>query len=394
MDWLNALLLIVLVAGHTELLITVVNRTHGLPIHIGPLRHFRHIDDLMIPLFPALLLWQVGIGGPGLLTGGSWTAVPLSWTIYLSICGCGAAGIVWSAARWWLQVVPRQQTSYHSRILMVEDELGYRPFGPGPYSYLTRVPFNEVLQVEFNEKTYQLHRVPEVWDGLSILHLSDVHFSGSLQKPFFERVVQECRALTYDLVVFTGDLLDDPALLEWLPSTLGQLEAPLGKFFILGNHDWTLNPDRSRELFQELGWQDASGEVQLIDYRGHSLLVGGTERPWMGRQPDFSSVNSNGFRLLLSHTPDQLPWARSQQVDLMLAGHNHGGQVVLPIVGPVYAPSQFGVKHVGGTFWDPPTLMHVSRGLAGKHPLRWRCRPEVTRIVLTHHATDEPQLGV
>ncbi|MDA1013258.1 MAG: metallophosphoesterase [Planctomycetota bacterium] len=389
MDWLNALLLLVLVAGHTELLITIVNRTHGLPIHVGPLRHFRHLDDLMIPLFPVLLLWRVGLGGPGLLVGGSWHELSLGWTIYLTICGCGAAGIVWSAARWWLQKVPAQQTSQHSRILKIDESLGDRPFGPGPYSYLTKVPFNEILQVEFNEKTFQLDRIPAAWDGLSILHLSDFHFSGSLRKPFYDRVILECEAMQYDLVVFSGDLLDDVALLEWLPSTLGKLDARLGKYFILGNHDWTLSPDRSRAVFQEHGWQDASGEVHAIEHRDHALLVAGTERPWMGRQPDFSKVDASGFRLLLSHTPDQLPWARSQQVDLMLAGHNHGGQVVLPIIGPVYAPSQFGVKHVGGTFWDPPTLMHVSRGLAGKHPLRWRCRPEVTRIVLTH-GTSEP----
>jgi predicted MPP superfamily phosphohydrolase len=85
---------------------------------------------------------------------------------------------------------------------------------------------------------------------------------------------------------------------------------------------------------------------------------------------------------LLSHTPDHLAWARSHHVHLMLSGHNHGGQVVLPIIGPVYSPSLSGCRHAGGEFFEDPTLLVVSRGLAGRHPLRLGCRPEITKLVL------------
>ncbi|MCA9045221.1 MAG: metallophosphoesterase, partial [Planctomycetaceae bacterium] len=86
--------------------------------------------------------------------------------------------------------------------------------------------------------------------------------------------------------------------------------------------------------------------------------------------------------LLMSHTPDNFDFARQQSVDLMLAGHTHGGQVQLPLIGPVYSPSKYGCKYSSGTFFEAPTLMHVSRGLAGIHPLRWRCPPEITRLTL------------
>jgi predicted MPP superfamily phosphohydrolase len=69
-------------------------------------------------------------------------------------------------------------------------------------------------------------------------------------------------------------------------------------------------------------------------------------------------------------------------VDLMLSGHNHGGQVVLPIIGPVYAPSRFGVQYAGGVFWKDPTLLYVSRGISGQHPLRLNCPPELTKLIL------------
>jgi predicted MPP superfamily phosphohydrolase len=66
----------------------------------------------------------------------------------------------------------------------------------------------------------------------------------------------------------------------------------------------------------------------------------------------------------------------------MLAGHNHGGQVRIPVIGSVMVPSRTGRRYDGGSFFEPPTLLHVSRGLAGQHPLRYNCRPEVTKIIL------------
>jgi uncharacterized protein len=66
----------------------------------------------------------------------------------------------------------------------------------------------------------------------------------------------------------------------------------------------------------------------------------------------------------------------------MLAGHVHGGQIRLPLIGSLFVPSRYSRKYDCGTFFKDPTVMHVSRGLAGQHPLRFHCRPEVTRVVL------------
>ena len=104
----------------------------------------------------------------------------------------------------------------------------------------------------------------------------------------------------------------------------------------------------------------------------------------MGEHPDFSGAPEDAFRLLLSHTPDHIHWARSQGIDLMLSGHNHGGQIVLPVVGPVYSPSRYGCKYSAGVFWEDPTLLYVSRGVSGRHPLRYNCLPEMTKLVLRH----------
>lgn len=399
MTWLNALVFILLVAGHTELQVTIVNRVYSLRLPCDVLRRFRHVHDVLIPAFPVLLVWFVGVRGPGLLAGGSWRDVPVGWTIVLALCAAGAAGLAWSTLRWWTFTPAALLQSNHSQVIDVAGRLGTKPVGAGPMKLLTRFPRNEIFQLEVDEKTIRLPRLPAAWDGLSILHVSDLHFSGTIDLPFFREVIDAGRELRPHMAVFTGDLLDRQTLTEWLPETLGRLEAPLGRYFILGNHDWYLAPDETRRALQELGWKDVAGEsVTLADEdvrtvlgspsggEAPRLVIAGDERPWMGGEPCFARSNEAEFRILLSHTPDNLPWARRQPVDLMLSGHNHGGQVVLPGLGPVYSPSRYGVKYAAGLFREGPTLLHVSRGISGRQPLRYRCRPELTKLVLTSSA--------
>ncbi|MFM9069268.1 MAG: metallophosphoesterase, partial [Planctomycetota bacterium] len=88
------------------------------------------------------------------------------------------------------------------------------------------------------------------------------------------------------------------------------------------------------------------------------------------------------FRLLLAHSPDQWRWAREHQFQLVLAGHTHGGQIVFPGIGPVIAPSLDGVEYAGGVYEVAGRVMHVSRGISGKTPVRWHCPPEVTLLTL------------
>lgn len=278
--------------------------------------------------------------------------------------------------------MPAAQLSNHTHVVNVAQDLGFRPLGRGPYRTMARLPRNQIFEVEVSDKVYRLPRLPTEWDGLSILHLTDLHYIGTLDLPFFERLMLIAAETRADLIVFTGDLLDDMRMIDWLPSTLGQLEAPLGRYFILGNHDWYLDPDRIRQRMTTLGWQNLAGQTTVLSGDKPPLVLGGSELPWMGHHPDFSTAPTDAFRIFLSHTPDNLSWARRNAVDLMLSGHNHGGQVVLPVIGPIYSPSVHGCQYASGVFEVPPTLLYVSRGISGRHPVRWHCRPELTKLVL------------
>jgi len=382
MNWWNAVLLLMLVAGHTQLWVALINRLHALPLGQRILKQVRHLHDAAILAFPVLLLWFVGLNGPRLLTYGHWSDVPPLWAWVMAVCAGGSIGLTVSVVRHHWERLSSALPAERSEIIDIALELGGAPIAEGPYRWMAALPGNEQFTIELVEKHLSLPRLPAAWNGLRVLQLSDWHLMPTLDRSYFEAVTEHVLTRPADLIVFTGDLVEDLRCLDWLPETVGRFDARLGRYFILGNHDWSLDAGRIREEMSRLGWQDIGGRTFTIEFEGRRLVLAGDETPWIGRPPDFASLPPDDFRLLVSHTPDHFPRARKAGVDLMLAGHLHGGQVVLPGIGPVYSPSRYGVRYAEGVFRKPPTVMHVSRGLAGDHPFRWRCCPEVTWLVL------------
>ncbi len=378
---------LVLTIGNCELLVTAVNRVHSLPIRECFLRQMRHAHDLLIPLFPLWLI--IGLGGiaPGVLRreidpAVTWSLLPLAVQIYFGMCLLGFLGFVAAVVRYQTHRALSQQRHVTSRVINIADELGQKPLGPGPFQSLTKFPGNECFLIELNERVLELDRLPAEFDGLRILHLTDLHFIGTIDLPYYLRVFGHLAQQKFDLAVFAGDLLDGMQFADWIPQTLGKVEARLGRYSILGNHDWNLPTPQIRDAVAAAGWVDVSSRYELLQVGSAEIAIGGNERPWMGVAPSFADLPPSVFRLALSHSPDNINWARQERVDLMLSGHNHGGQVVLPGIGPVYSPSVYGCRFAGGLYWLDPTLLVVSRGVSGRHPLRLGCLPEISILEL------------
>ncbi len=381
MNWLNLFLMAVLSLGNFAIVVAVLNRVHVIRFHLRTLSILRRSHLLLIIGFTVGLVWQGGFGRARLLFGGSWFDIAPVYQLYFVLCGISAVCAAVIVVRRWFRVPPAALRSSRSEIVDVAEVLGKRPLAPGRYHWLARLPGNEVEKIEISHKEICLPGLPPQWDGLSILHISDLHFIGTITRDYFEEVLRRGEELKSDLVVFTGDLLDEPHLSSWLPTTLGRLSAPLGCYFILGNHDWELDPGQIRGSLCELGWIDVADRYLTIEHQQRKMLIAGSEYPWMGENPDISDATAD-FRLLLSHTPDNYHWAREMRFDLMLSGHNHGGQIRPPGIGPIYTPSIYGTRYAAGVYYEEPTLLHVTRGVSGKEPIRYRCLPELTQLVL------------
>jgi predicted MPP superfamily phosphohydrolase len=284
---------------------------------------------------------------------------------------------------YWLRRTPPHLIANHNETIDVAKELGYPPYGHGRKVFQARLPFNQVFQVEFAERVFKLPRLPKAWDGLTILHLTDLHLCGTPDRAFYQYVVDRCLKWGVpDIVAVTGDVVDSEWHHRWVVPVLGRLRWNIAGFGILGNHDSWLDTVAIRRRMRRVGLRVLGNSWEQIDVRGEPMIVIGHEGPWFTPEPDLSKCPAGPFRFCLSHTPDNIAWARANKIDLVLAGHVHGGQIRLPLIGSIFVPSRYSRRYDCGTFFEEPTLMYVSRGLAGQHPLRFNCKPEVTRIVL------------
>ena len=220
--------------------------------------------------------------------------------------------------------------------------------------------------------------LPEPLDGLRIVQLTDLHMAPCFRPRFFERVVDACRGWEADLIVVTGDIVEDDEVIAWIEPLLAPLEARLGKFAILGNHDEEHQPDDRRGELARPGSRRWKVDGRRSQPDGATIAIGGTSAPW---GPDVDPAAMPLGRLPHPAEPfarPVLPGRRSGAMDLMFSGHNHGGQIRLPLVGAVFMPSVYSRRFDRGFFRRDRTLMYASEGIAGMHPVRYGCPPEVS----------------
>ncbi|HQX51089.1 MAG TPA: metallophosphoesterase [Planctomycetaceae bacterium] len=369
--------------GQAELWVMMVNRSYAFAIDCTHLRKFRALHDFAIVAYPFWLLWSCGLGTHGLLTGGSFTDQTLFWRVIL--VGTLLATIPFFAGilRW--QWVRRFQ--FHKSnggevfdvAAIAKDDATLADVKGSRWHPVLAWPWNEVFSLEVNRKTIRVANPGESSrTPLRIAHFSDLHFINCPGADYYRFVVRKVLELNADAIVFTGDLIDEPELLQTAIEILRPLTNVAPCFFVLGNHDWRYDYETFRSGVAASGWQCVTGTHVTIPLADRKVLFAGSERPWIGDSPPSAVDADVDVRILLSHSPDQYRVAQKCGYDVMLSGHTHGGQFVLPIIGPVYAPSIHGVSFAAGLFRLGPLTLHVSRGIGAKDPLRWRCRPELT----------------
>lgn len=387
MSPLDALLYALALAGHASIWIAFTNHIHsrGMPRKVVKLTS--KAGELWMVLGPFVFLAWAWPRGFQIVGRSDWAELPWGVLFYFGCCWFAAVGPlpVWI----WSRVTARPPAALKNTDAKTHD-LRQRPDAQpilhGAARLFDLFPGNEMLQLEVNAKTLEVPGLPQRLNGLIIAHFSDLHMNGRVGKAYFHDVVDLVNAMRPDLVAVTGDLVDRTWCIDWLGETLGRIESRCGNYFVLGNHDKKVEVARVRLAMADAGFVDLASRWLVSQVDGQSVLLAGNELPWFREEPPMRDCpleeGASAFRLLLAHTPDQYAWARERRFDLMLAGHTHGGQISLPLIGPIMCPSRHGVKYAGGVFHEPPTVLHVSRGASADVPIRWNCPPEITRLVL------------
>ena len=305
--------------------------------------------------------WTVGYG---IFCLSSWIWLGIPWLLWRPILGKESV-----AAPRSIRTIKVQRAFDHSLTLTSKAKIE------------ASLPFNQLLDLSIEQIELPVPGLPQELDGYRIAHLSDIHLTGEIHLDYAKFVVEQANRHGADLLAITGDIIDHQACISWLPDIFGFAEAPDGCYFILGNHDTRVADSwETRRAMDQAGWVDLGSRIVRLNLRGITCDVIGNEYPWFERPQSLPS--DAGFRLLLSHSPDQFGWARKQGVELMLAGHTHGGQGRLPLAGPILSPSFHGSRYASGDFYRAPTTLHVTRGIGGVHLLRIHCPPELSILSL------------
>jgi predicted MPP superfamily phosphohydrolase len=224
---------------------------------------------------------------------------------------------------------------------------------------------------------------------IRLLLLSDIHVAGPDMPPSrLAGIVAQANALEPDLVLIAGDLVSDKRSatrtysLDRATAPLGSLRSRLGTFAVLGNHDHWRNANEARRSL-------AAASVRVIDnsaVQAGPVAIGGLDDAFTDHDDLAATVSAvrrlEGARILLSHSPDPFPDTPAD-ISLMLAGHTHCGQIVLPLLGPMSTMSRHGKRYVCGLVREGGKALVVSAGLGTSIlPLRVGARPDMWLLQL------------
>lgn len=256
----------------------------------------------------------------------------------------------------------------------------------GGYFYANRI---EPSLLEITQQQISHPLIPKSFDGIKMIQFSDTHLGFQYNLSQFTKLIKKINQLHPDLIIFTGDLIDEPNKftdIESLTQILQQLKAPLGKYCIYGNHDHGgYGTEIYRNIMENAHFTillNNSARIKLEDGSYFNLL--GIDDAMLG-SPDIPLSLKKGpnhrFNLLLSHAPDLAETASQYPIHWQISGHSHGGQVKIPFIGALVIPPfakiyQEGLYSIGT---DRPLQLYVNRGIGTTRlPFRFMVKPELT----------------
>lgn len=253
----------------------------------------------------------------------------------------------------------------------------------------------------------QFNSLPQAFKNLRIVQISDIHCGSFSNKHAVQKGVEKVLKLNPDLILFTGDLVNNKAEeMHNYMDVFNQLKAPMGVYSTLGNHDYgdyeqwesltkkVENLERLKQIHGELGWKLLMNEHVVFDRNGDQLALIGIENwsakarfPKYGKLPmAYAGTENIPFKILMSHDPSH--WDAEvrpdySDIDLMLAGHTHGMQFGVELPWFKWSPVQYIYKQWAGLYEEQHQKLYVNRGFGFiGYPGRVGILPEITLIEL------------
>ncbi len=258
----------------------------------------------------------------------------------------------------------------------------------GTYGYSAYI---ETRMLSITNPVVITDQLPKPLQQLKIVQFSDTHLGKGYSVMQLDELVHTINDQHPDIVVFTGDLIDKFRFFTdgrgQVPEVLSKIEAPLGKYAVYGNHDRGGGASSYyRSCMEQAGFKLLVNERYEIPIAGNQkLVISGLDDYLLGNpEPEstLSRLQEQDYNIVLVHEPDVAETWGHYPVDLILAGHSHGGQVQLPLIGPVITPP-LAEKYVEGLYElegeHRSRYLYVNRGIGTtRKPIRFNSKPELT----------------
>jgi len=323
----------------------------------------------------------------------------LGWVFCGLVCLYLLSKAIWRLGGWAVRKLrgPRtaeplnRPTAMSRRQFLVRATYAYGAVGVGFSAYGI---WNAERLPTITRRTLVFPDLPPALNGLRIAHLSDVHAGIHMSEEKMREIVKQTNALGADLIVQTGDMIDiSPSYIPDYVRAFRDLQAPLGVVTCLGNHDRYTGEDAVIRGVKEAGQVFVKNGVHVIERGGAALALMGIDDPhaWRADDPQDDDIDAalrltpsakDAFRILLAHRPGAFDGAAPRGIPLTLAGHIHGGQFYVPVIG--WSPGRLITKYVMGHFTQGTSQLYVSRGIGVVGvPLRVFVPPEIGLFELT-----------
>ncbi len=242
-------------------------------------------------------------------------------------------------------------------------------------------------RVVLEKRPIRLPRLPAVLDGFRIALFSDLHLYPFTPVEVIQDAVALANSFRPDLVILAGDFVwrEVEAAFDLVP-VLSRLNPAIGTFAVLGNHDYRKGPQIVARALRQAGIQVLINEGLPLGRGSDSIYLAGIDSASAGTPlpaEAFGNRRGNPTTIVVVHEPDYIvALAPDYPFDLQLSGHSHGGQVRLPVLGPLILPPM-GEIYSMGLYEVGNSQLYTTRGVGTIHVnLRLNCTPEVTAITL------------
>lgn len=225
------------------------------------------------------------------------------------------------------------------------------------------------IGLKTKEYTIKDNNITSDFDGIKIVHFSDIHYKRIITKERINDIINEINLINPDIVIFTGDLIDQDSDLNeedisYLKETLSKINAKYGKYSVIGNHDYSIDIEILRNIYKESNFNLLENNYDIIYGKNNNkLYIGGISTgAFSDTVLNKMKYDDTAYKIIILHEPDFTDEIISLNPNLILGGHSHNGQINIPYLKKYFVPTG-SKKYYNEHYLVNNTNLYISSGI-------------------------------